>query len=422
MGTPQLRPASNIACMWLESLRQGARALTAFPLRSALGALAIGVAVATIVIVVTALDGVRLYAEATTARTFGSDTFVVAQVASASRVSRRELREQLARNPPIRRSDLRFLERYSDDVVMYAPSAQTRAEVSSGPRRLEDGTVTGTTASLADIRDLDLERGRFFLPSEDLAGDAVAVIGADVTDALFPTGDPLAQTFRIRGRAYRVIGVQARQGSSGAGSLDKYVWIPLKAYERVFGAPRTLQVFAKGTPGHDTEAAEARAITSLRARRSLRPGAPDTFDLLTPDAARGFVANLSERIGVAAGPISLMALLTAVVVVANTMLVSVTQRTREIGVRRALGARASRIVQEILAESLLLSIAGGTAGALAAWSLLAGLEYALGLSLRVAPVTLVLALTAAAGSGIAAAWYPAKRAVALDVVTAIRAE
>jgi len=408
--------------MWLESLRQGASALTAFPLRSALGGLAIGVAVATIVTVVTALDGVRLYAEASTARTFGSDTFVIAQVAASSRVSRRELREQLARNPAIRRADLRFLERYSGEVVMYAPSAQTRAEVSAGSRLLEDATVTGTTATLADIRDLDLERGRFFLPSEDLAGDAVAVIGADVVDALFPASDPMAQTFRISGRAFRVIGVQSRQGSSGAGSLDKYVWIPLKAYERAFGAPRTLQVFAKAEPGHDTVAAEGRAITSLRARRSLRPGVPDTFDLLSPEAARSFVANLSQRIGAAAGPISLMALLAAIVVVTNTVLVSVTQRTREIGVRRALGAPASRIVQEILAESVLLSIVGGMAGALAAWSLLATLEYALELPLQVAPQTLAIAIIAAAGSGIVAAWYPAKRAVALDVVAAIRAE
>ena len=144
--------------------------------------------------------------------------------------------------------------------------------------------------------------------------------------------------------------------------------------------------------------------------------------MLTPDAARGFVANLSQRIGAAAGPISLMALLAAIVVVTNTVLVSVTQRTREIGVRRALGAPARRIVQEILAESLLLSIAGGLAGALAAWAFLATLEFALELPLQVAPQTLILAITAAAGSGIISAWYPATRAVALDVVAAIRAE
>ncbi len=393
-----------------------------YPMRSALGALAIAVAVATIVTVVTALDGVKRYAEASTARTFGSDTFVLAQVASGSRVSRRELQEQLVRNPPIRRADLAFLERYAGDVTWYAPSAQTRAEVSSGARVVEDGAVTGTTSTLADIRNLDLERGRFFRSDEDLAGDTVAVIGADIADTLFPTSDPLAQSVRLRGRRFTVIGVQARQGSAGAGSQDKYVWIPLRAYERAFGAPRSLQVFAKAALGYDATAAEGRARISMRARRALRPGAADTFDVLTPDAARGFVANLSQRIGAAAGPISLMALLAAIVVVTNTVLVSVTQRTREIGVRRALGASARRIVQEILAESLLLSIAGGLAGALAAWAFLATIEFALELPLQVAPQTLILAITAAAGSGIISAWYPARRAVALDVVAAIRTE
>lgn len=407
---------------WIESLRQGAAALNAHRLRSSLGALAIGVAVATIVTVVTALEGVRLYAEATTARTFGSDTFVIAQVAGSSRVSRRELQQQLARNPAIRRADVRFLDQYAEDLVVYAPSAQTRAEVAAETRSVGDATVTGTTASLAAIRDLDLARGRFFRPAEDVGGDGVAVIGADIADTLFPTGDPLGQHLRISGRRFAVIGVQARQGSAGAGSLDKYVWIPIRAYERAFGAPRTLQVFAKAGPGHEPADGEARARASLRAKRGLPPGAPDSFDVLTPDAARGFVANLSQRIGAAAGPISLMALLAAIVVVTNTVLVSVTQRTREIGVRRALGARASRIVQEILAESLLLSLAGGAAGAVAAWSLLAALEYALDLPLRVDPRTLVVAMVAAAGSGIVAAWYPATRAVALDVVAAIRAE
>ena len=408
--------------MWFESLRQGAAALTAFPMRSALGGLAIAVAVATIVTVVTALDGVRLYAEATTARTFGSDTFVMAQVAASSRVSRRELREQLARNPPIRRGDMGFLDRYAGGEVLYAPSAQTRAEVSSGARNLEDAMVTGTTSALAEIRDLGLARGRFFRPAEDVGGDAVAVIGADVADTLYPGANPLGQALRVSGRRFTVIGVQARLGSAGTGTLDKYVWIPLRAYERAFGAPRTLQVFGKAAPGVAAATGEGRARTSMRARRALRPGAPDTFDVLTPDAARSFVASLSQRIGAAAGPISLMALLAAIVVVTNTVLVSVTQRTREIGVRRALGAPARRIVQEILAESVLLSIAGGAAGALAAWALLATLEYALELPLHVAPQTLVVAITAAAGSGMVAAWYPATRAVALDVVAAIRAE
>lgn len=404
----------------IETLRQAMGTLAAYPMRSALGALAIAVAVATIVIVVTALDGVRAYTEQTTARTFGSDTFVIAQVAGSGRVSRRELREQLERNPPLQRADLAFMERYRGDVTIYAPTSQRRAEVNAGALMIEDATVTGAPASIAAIRQIDLASGRFFTQREADEGTAVAVIGADVQAALFPSSVPSA--IRIAGRRFAVIGVQERVGSTGGGSVDKYVWIPLRAYERAYGAPRSYQVFARGAEGASAVAAEDHARVTLRARRSLSPSAPDNFDVLTPDAARGFVANLSQRIGVAAGPISLMALLAAVVVVTNTVLVSVTQRTREIGVRRALGATRTRIVREVIAESVMLSLLGGAAGGFAAWSIMTGVAAVTGLPIKVQGATLAWALAAAAGSGLAAAWYPARRAAAADVISAIRTE
>ena len=216
-----------------EAIVQGALAVRSNPLRSTLGALAIAVAVATIVIVITALDGVRRYAETTTARTFGSDTFLIAQVASPGRVPRRELQAQLARNPPVTRTEIGFLSRYAGHRVLYAPNAQARADVTSNGRRIEDVGVTGTTSALADIRDLNIVEGRFFRASEDQDGSLVAVIGADVVDALFAPASPIGQPLRIAGRRFTVIGVQGRAGSGGAGSLDKYVWIPLGAFGQI---------------------------------------------------------------------------------------------------------------------------------------------------------------------------------------------
>ena len=405
-----------------ESFRQATRTLATNRLRAALGALAIAVAVATQVFVVSALDGVAVFAETSTERAFGSNTFLLAQVASPGRISRQELRDQLLRNQPLTRADWRFLEQHADGLVQYAPSVQTVAEVSAGTRVFETAAVSGTTSVLANLRDLSIAHGRFLSRDDDRMGAPVAVIGADVADALFPTTDPVEQMIRVAGRRLVVIGVQARLGSSNGTSLDRSVWIPVQVWERAFGAPRSLPIFAKAAAGVSAAAAEDRARASLRARRQLLPGEKDTFDVLTPDAARGFVANLSQRVGVAAGPISLMALLAAIVGVTNTVLVSVTQRTREIGVRRALGAPRAQIMREVVAESALTALIGGVAGIVVAVALIGGLARVLELPLDVRSSTVAWSLLGSAASGLVAGWYPARRATRVAIVEAIRVE
>ena len=343
------------------AIAQGAFAVRANPLRSSLGALAIAVAVATMLLVSVALDGIRSYAELTTARTFGSDTFLIAQVASAGRISRKQLQAQLARNPPVSRVEVKWLARYGNDITIYAPNAQTRADVSLASKKVEKAPITGTTAAITEIRDLNIVDGTFFTADDDAAGNQVAVIGAEIVDGLFEGKNPVGGAIRIAGRRFQVIGVQGRVGSGGTGSIDKYVWIPMRAYERAFGAPRSLQIFAKGTPG----------VSSIDA---------------------------------------------------DTVLVSVTQRTREIGLRRALGARRNDIVGEVLAESTLLALAGGIAGTAVVLALVTALSAVAPVPLSIPPTTLVLALAAAATSGILAGWLPAVRATRLDVIAAIRAE
>jgi len=410
-----------------EAVLQASATVRAHPLRSALGATAIAVAVATMAIVVTALDGVAEYARATAARAFGSNTFVIAQIGARGQISRRELEERLQRNPAVTRRDLRFLERYDGGIVEYGASAQRGAEVSSGSRSYENAAVVGATASLSSIRDLAIARGRFFGPEEEAQAAQIAVIGADIATTLFPDRDPLGATLRLAGRGFVVVGVQERLGNVGGTSLDRNVWIPLRAFERTFGPPQTLQVLARapqdtGSAGRATLAAEDRARISMRARRQLAPGAADNFDVLTPDAARGFVLNLSQRIGLAAGPISLMALLAAIVVVTNTILVSVTQRTREIGVRRALGATQGQVLREVLAESTLIAIAGGAAGLAGVGLLIGGIGGATGFDLTLRTSTVAFSLAAALASGLLAGWYPARRATKIDVIAAIRTE
>lgn len=408
--------------MILEALKQAIASLRGYPLRTALGLLAILVAVATICIVVTALDGVREFARVSAERAFGSDTFVVAQVASSGQISRRELEEKLKRHLPIRRADVRFLERQNEGRVLYAPNALRGGNVTRGSYEFENAAITGTTADLAAIRDLGIVSGRFFDPSEDVRGAQVVVLGADVVDALFPSGDPIGQAVRVAGRGFTVIGVQGRLGTSGGASLDRSAWMPLVAFERAFGAPATLQVFARADAGVSVQEAEDTSRITMRARRNLAPGEADTFDILTPDSARSFVQRITERIGVAAVPIAVMALLAAIVVVTNTTLVSVSQRTREIGVRRALGATRTQISYEVVAESLIVAIGGGTLGLLLVLALTSVAGEVAGLALRVRPSTMAWSLMASVVSGLAAGWYPARRAVKVDVISAIRTD
>jgi len=412
--------ATNLR-VYAEAVREAVRSSLANRLRTFLGGLAIAVAVATVAMVIEGLDGFARYSRLTSARAFGADTFLLARVVRGQ-LSRRELAERLTRNPVIRRSDVRFLEQFADGEVIYAPLAERRADVSAGGRTYENASVGGTAAALFEIRNLGIARGRFISRDEEGRAAQVAVIGADVADALFPGVDPLGKPVRIGGRRFVVAGVQARQGSAGGTSLDKNVWVPLQAFERVFGPPESLQVFARAPSPDQTDRAAGHAMATMRARRQLRPGARENFDLLTPEAARSFVQGIAERVGAAAAPISIMALLAAVIVVTNTTLVSVTQRTREIGVRRALGATRWHVVVEVLAEATVIALVGGAAGLAVAGLALAAAGGPVGIPLPLRPGTALWSLSAAGLSGIVAGVYPARRASRINVIAAIRLE
>lgn len=409
------------SAIYVEGLAEAIATIRGNPLRASLAALAMAAAVATTAVVQTGLNGLARSAREASARAFGSDSFVLAKFSSGN-LSRRELADRLARNPNITRSDVRFLESVAGNRLLYAATAQRSGDIIAGGRKFENATVNGTQAALFDIRDVGIERGRPFTRDEELRGAPVVVVGRAIADELFPGADALEKAVRIGGRGFRIVGIQALQGTAGGVSLDRYVWMPIAAFERTFGAAPSLQVFARANDVEQTRAAEDHARVSMRARRHLNPGAADTFDIITPEASRSFVTAITERLGAAGPPISLMALIAAIVVVANTTLVSVTQRTREIGIRRAVGASRAHVLVETLAESTVIALAGGAAGLAAAAGALSLAAGSLGVPLVLEWPTTIGSLVAAGLSGGLAGWYPARRAAALDVINALRQE
>ena len=402
-----------------EGIKQAHGTVSGNPLRAGLAAIAMAVAVATTAVVQTGLDGLAESARRASARAFGSDSFVITRIATGT-LSRREIAERLERNPAITRDDVQFLDRVSDGRVHYAATSVRSADVIAGSRKFENATLNGTQASLRDIRDVGIERGRFITVQEETSSAQVVVVGKAIVDELFPATDALGQRVRIAGRAFTIVGIQLPQGTGAGVSLDRYAWMPITAFERAFGAPDSVQVFAKAAEGDSTSVAEDRARAAMRARRHLEPGAPDTFDIVTPEASRSFVSKITEEIGAAGPPISLMALIAAIVVVTNTTLVSVTQRTREIGVRRALGASRASIIAETLAEAGIIALAGGALGLGVASLIIKAASVPLGLPLSIGWPVALGSLAAAGLAGVAAGWYPARRSVSADVITALR--
>ena len=405
-----------------ESFSQAFAVVREYRLRSALGALAMAAAVTALAGISTGLEVLEKFAAQATARSIGSDVFQVAKVGQRGRLGRRELARKLERNVAISRADARFLDEYSGDLVTYAPSAQRIVDVTSVEGKIESSPVTGTTVAITRIQDMALAQGRFFNDDESRRGESVAVIGDEVSRLCFPSGRALGGAIRIGGRAFKVIGIQETMGQLGGQSQDRYIWVPLTAFERAFGPASSLQMFAKSRVEGETVHAEDRARASLRAKRNLYPGREDNFDVVIPDAARNFVASLSASLSAAALPISLASLLAAFVVVTNTTLVSVAQRTREIGIRRAIGARRANISAEVLAESLIVSVVGALAGLALVATLAAAASAVLGLPLSLAPATLARSLFMAALAGLLSGAFPAVRAARADVLHSLRAD
>ena len=399
--------------------------IRAHKMRSFLTLLGVIIGVASVVMVGAAIEGLGVYAEQSTAKAFGSESFLVAQIVATGNISRREYFDKVRRNKPIRRDDYRFLEAFNGDKVLYSPYRNQVADVKREDLTCEDTTIIGVSADMASIRDIGVVEGRFFTSQEDHSRSFAAVIGQSVKDTLFPTGDsPLGKTVRINGLEFTVVGVQEKLGSVFGRDQDKSIYIPATAFERLYGPGTGFAVFARPRPGSGLTMEQALDETrvALRDRFHDRPGQPDSFDNMTPDAVRGFIDQLLGMVAVVVVPVTCISLVVGGIVIMNIMLVSVTERTREIGLRKSVGARHTDVMMQILIEAVVLAVMGGAMGVGlgALVTLLLGRIFDLSLHITIAYVA--LALTVSTIVGVASGWYPASKAARLDPVEALRAE
>jgi putative ABC transport system permease protein len=399
--------------------------IRAHKLRSFLTLLGVIIGVASVILVGAAIDGLNVYAKDSTSKAFGAESFIVAQIVGQGRISRTEMFRRLKRNKPIRDADLRFMEAVAGDDVLYSPYRNHSSDVKRQNLSCDDTTVTGASADLATIRDIDLSDGRFFTETEDRARLNVAVIGETVKQALFPAGvSPLNKTILIEGIDFTVVGVLEKLGSAFGRDQDKNLYIPAGAFERLYGQGLGFPVFGRPKPGSGLSLQEALDETrvALRTRFHTRPGDPDNFDNMTPDAVRGFIDQILGMVAVVVVPVTCISLVVGGIVIMNIMLVSVTERTQEIGLRKSLGARRGDILLQILIEAVALASVGGAMGVAAGAVTALVLGQIFSLKLHITLGYVVLSIGVSSIVGIASGWYPAARASRLDPVVALRAE
>jgi len=223
---------------------------------------------------------------------------------------------------------------------------------------------------------------------------------------------------------FTVIGVQEKLGSAFGRDQDNSAYIPITAFDRLYGPGNGFALFGRPKPGSGLTLEDALDLTrvSLRTRFHARPGQPDNFDTLTPDAIRGFIDQLLSMVAAVVVPVTCISLLVGGIVIMNIMLVSVTERTREIGIRKAVGARRSDIMLQILIEAVVLAMMGGAVGVALGAMVTEILGRAFELSLHITAGYVTLALGVSSIVGIASGWYPASRAAKLDPVVALGAE
>jgi len=276
---------------------------------------------------------------------------------------------------------------------------------------------------MAAILDLDLTSGRMLNENDENGRSNVAIIGADLVENLFSGVDPLNKEIRVEGQIYTVVGTGKKQGKNLFASRDNYVAIPISAYLKQFGTHTSIRISGKANGvGAQLESAmdEVRAI--LRARRHDGPGKPDSFAAETNESFLSIWSNLSGTFFIVMVAIASIALIVGGIVIMNIMLVSVTERTREIGIRKAMGARRSDVLLQFLIESGTMALVGGILGVLFGVVFAKGITALIGMPSAVKLWAVAAALAVSGGVGVFFGVYPARRAARLDPIAALRFE
>ena len=405
----------------LESAKIALAAIWSAKLRSFMTVLGNIVAVTSIIAVVSLIQGLNASVKDAILNQAGADSFSIQRYP----ITRSDDEfDKVRSNPLITLADLRAIRRYNpDSIEAVMADNQANARITYRDKSIDNMQIKGVTSGYANFSMFDAERGRLMNASEVDSARPVTVLGWQTADRLFGDNvDPLDKIIQIDGIHFRVVGVSAKRGALLGQSQDQFAVIPLGQFQSMFGSRRSLELMVK--PKDLTQISEVMDETTvaLRSARRLKPKQPDNFGIFTSDTILGIYRSATNGIfAVLIGVVGL-SLVVGGIVIMNIMLMVVSERTREIGLRKALGARRADIMSQMLTESVVLSVFGGVVGTLLGSGIALAISKATPIPASVEPWSVALGIGITALVGLFFGLYPASRAAQLDPIEALRRE
>jgi putative ABC transport system permease protein len=404
----------------IEAFKLALQSLWGNKLRSILTLIGVVMGVASVIMVITLVNGANKYVS-TKLSGYGADVFTVTRMPSVIFTAEEYLNYQ--KRKIIRIEDYQAVKDACTECSEVGALLSKSTNVVANGHSSNNTSVRGYTWTMLSLNNIDIAIGRGFTPADEDHGTKNVIVGYDIVDNLLGDGDPIGKEIRVDGIPYTIVGVGDRQGKTLGQSQDNWVAIPITTYQQIYGYNDSVDIYARtnGT-AQEMERAEDSVRVMMRTRRHNAPGAPDDFDLETNDTFLDIWKQISSLFAWVVLGLASIALVVGGVVIMNIMLVSVTERTREIGVRKALGAKQRDVLMQFLIESASLALVGGAIGVLGGIAVGKLITIVVGFPTAVPLWAIFLGLVLAGAVGIFFGVYPASKAARLDPVVALRAE
>src|SRR2546423_1860517 len=403
---------------YADAARIALQSILAHKLRAFLTLIGIIIGVAAVVVVGASVSGLNTYVTDKVAKLLGANHFMIARIASSKRLSDDEFERMNRRNKRLNWDDYEWLRDHCDSC------AEVGAEVGSGVDLKQDGiefpgaVVFGVTSNMQDIEDKTIADGRFIAPDEVQRSAYVCVLGSEIKAKFFPNGSALGKTLKVRGIPMQVVGIEESRGSFFGDSLDRHIYIPATTHLQIFGR-NGLQIHGKAATRESFQPVIEDARLSMRNKHRLKGNDEDDFGLVDVESLNNQIDQFTSSIAAVVVPITLITLLVGGIVVMNIMLVSVTERTFEIGLRKAVGATRRQVLMQFLIESGMLCAFGGVMGLLVAWGVTTLITALAGITMTITIGYILLAIIVSSVIGMIAGIYPAFKAARLDPIIAL---